>query len=174
MQEDSDGLLLSWDIAEGLFPDRLAETLFTAWVEGVASLVIPSGWQRDIAADITVREAQQRAEANSDSAPLPEEPLYGPFLRQAVDHPQRTAVISADRTLDYQTLAALATDLAATLGVLRPGELVAVAMERGWRQIVAVLAIQMAGAAYLPLTPSQPAQRFTRLGRARCYSYRYH
>ena len=165
VQEDSEGLLLSWDVAEGLFSDGLMEMVFEAWVDGVAALATTAGWQRDIAADIATREAQQRVEANSDTALLPEEPLYGPFLRQAVAHPQGTAVITADRTLDYQTLAALAADLAVTLDALQPGELVAVAMDRGWRQVVAVIAIQMAGAAYLPLAPEQPAQRFTHLAK---------
>ncbi|EGH49510.1 amino acid adenylation, partial [Pseudomonas syringae pv. pisi str. 1704B] len=35
-----------------------------------------------------------------------------------------------------------------------PNQLVAVVMERGWEQVVATLAIQYAGGAYLPLDPA--------------------
>ncbi len=56
---------------------------------------------------------------------------------------------------------ALAGDLAAA-GVV-PGELVAVIMERGWEQLVAVLAINAAGAAYLPIDADLPVRRRAQL-----------
>ena len=42
---------------------------------------------------------------------------------------------------------------------VQPNELVAVMMEKGWEQIVAVLGIHFAGAAYLPIDPELPAER---------------
>ncbi len=40
-----------------------------------------------------------------------------------------------------------------------PNRLVAVVMEKGWEQVVAVLAILEAGAAYLPVDPDLPQER---------------
>src|SRR5262249_47178897 len=66
----------------------------------------------------------------------------------------------------------LAAETEATAGWLRragarPGGLVAVVMEKGWEQVVAVLAVAQAGAAYLPIDPSLPAER-VRFLLARC------
>ncbi len=41
----------------------------------------------------------------------------------------------------------------------RPNTLVAVAMEKGWEQVIAVLGVLYAGAAYLPIDPALPQER---------------
>ena len=40
-----------------------------------------------------------------------------------------------------------------------PNTLVAVVMEKGWEQVVAVLGILQSGAAYLPIDPALPEER---------------
>jgi len=42
---------------------------------------------------------------------------------------------------------------------VKPGQLVAVVLEKGWLQVVATLAILESGAAYLPVDPAVPADR---------------
>ncbi|WP_221046904.1 non-ribosomal peptide synthetase [Methylogaea oryzae] len=165
VQADGEGLLLSWDVAEGVFADGLAEAMFAAWVEAARALDTEAAWEWDIPAQIARREAQARAVSNGDSGPLPEEALFAPFLRQAAAHPERTALIAPDRSLNYGELAGLCADFALRLRAAgaRPGELVAVAMEKGWRQVMAAIAVQMAGAAYLPLAPDLPEARFAHL-----------
>jgi len=165
VQTDSQGLLLSWDVAAGIFPDGLPEAIFSAWVEAVAALALPTGWDADIPAGIAQREAASRALANGDIGPVPDTALFVPFLRQAQTHPERSAVIAPDRRLNYGELLGICAGFAARLqeSGVRPGELVAVAMDKGWRQIMAAIAVQMAGAAYLPLAPDLPPARFTRL-----------
>ncbi len=44
-------------------------------------------------------------------------------------------------------------------GELRPGECVAVGMDKGWQQVVGVLGVLLAGGAYLPVEIDQPAVR---------------
>ena len=41
----------------------------------------------------------------------------------------------------------------------QPNRLVAVVMEKGWEQVVAVLGVLKAGAAYLPVDAALPAER---------------
>jgi amino acid adenylation domain-containing protein len=63
--------------------------------------------------------------------------------------------------MTYQQLCARANSLGHQLrsfGV-RPNQLVAVVMDKGWEQVVAVVGILLAGAAYLPIDPSLPPQR---------------
>jgi amino acid adenylation domain-containing protein len=76
--------------------------------------------------------------------------------------PDRTAVIAADRTLTYRELVIGATNVARLLRDLgaRPNRLVAVVMEKGWQQATAAAGILHAGAAYVPIEPDLPAERF--------------
>lgn len=81
---------------------------------------------------------------------------------QAVRTPEAEAVVATGRRLSYCELRQRATRLAIKVRAMgaRPNALVAVAMEKGWEQAVAVLAIHASGAAYLPVDPDLPAERF--------------
>ncbi|SMF97498.1 amino acid adenylation domain-containing protein [Methylomagnum ishizawai] len=165
VQADAEGVLLSWDVAEGVFPEGLPEAMFAAWTEAARALAEAAGWEEDIPARIARHEAAVRAIANADTSPIPDEALYAPFLRQAAAHPDRSALIAPGRSLSYGELVGQCAGLAIQLRALgaRPGALVAVAMEKGWRQVMAAIAVQMAGAAYLPLAVDLPAARFQQL-----------
>ena len=47
------------------------------------------------------------------------------------------------------------------------GELVAIVMDKGWEQVVAAAGVVAAGAAYLPIDASWPAERVRQVLRAR-------
>ncbi|MHA6757324.1 non-ribosomal peptide synthetase [Streptacidiphilus sp. PAMC 29251] len=91
--------------------------------------------------------------------------LHLAFLDRAAATPEAVAVIAADRTLTYGELADESARLAALLAAkdLGPEPLVAVAMEKGWEQVVACLGILRAGAAYVPVDPHWPARRLTEI-----------
>jgi len=96
----------------------------------------------------------------TDSA-IPDGLIQDLFLEQARRAPARPAVISSTRTLSYAALLSGARSLGHRLRALgvRPNTLVAIVMEKGWEQIVAVLGILEAGAAYLPIDPAIPPER---------------
>ena len=77
------------------------------------------------------------------------------------DHALQPAVITPNRVLSYQELYQRATQVGHWLRALgaKPNTLVAVVMEKGWEQVVAVLGIHFAGAAYLPIDPNLPTER---------------
>jgi amino acid adenylation domain-containing protein len=78
-----------------------------------------------------------------------------------LSHPDRIAIVHDDTQLTYAELGARAAELAAHLAELgaQAGTLVGVAMERTPDMVCALLAVQLAGAAYLPLDPRYPAER---------------
>jgi amino acid adenylation domain-containing protein len=83
------------------------------------------------------------------------------FQRQAAQHPEQLAVVSGHRQLSYGELDTQANRLAHWLlarGVSAEAT-VAFCLPRDERLLVAILAIQKAGAQYLPLDPSHPAAR---------------
>lgn len=82
---------------------------------------------------------------------------------QAVpDHP---ALISDHQTMSYKALGNQSLYLARQLIVkgVRPGDVVAVKMQRGITGFVSMLAVLRAGAAYLMVNPSDPATRIQHL-----------
>ncbi|TMR94446.1 non-ribosomal peptide synthetase/MFS transporter [Nonomuraea basaltis] len=97
--------------------------------------------------------------------------LHRPFEERVPYAPDAVAVTHPGGEITYAELDRRAGLLAAELtsaGVGR-GELVAVVMERGWEQVVAVLAIGKAGAAYLPIDADLPDQRrFELMARGEC------
>ena len=107
----------------------------------------------------------QRAALNATAAPLSDELLHTLFAAQVPQRPDQPAVLSPTHTLTYAQLARQASRLAHQLRArgARPNTLVGVVMDKGWEQVVAVLGILRAGAAYLPLDPALPAQRLAAL-----------
>ena len=83
------------------------------------------------------------------------------FARQAALTPDAPAAVCGDSRLSFSELGALSDRLASRLrrlGVTR-GAVVGVLMERSAEMVAALLGVLKAGAAYLPLDPSQPAAR---------------
>jgi amino acid adenylation domain-containing protein len=76
-------------------------------------------------------------------------------------NPGATALIHGTRRVSYGEMEAGANALAASISArgIRPGAIVAVHMERSPDQIIALVAILKAGAAWLPLDPGYPAER---------------
>ncbi|WP_147445812.1 non-ribosomal peptide synthetase, partial [Corallococcus aberystwythensis] len=83
------------------------------------------------------------------------------FQRQASLTPDATALRFGAESLSYARLDALSNQLAHRLRLLgvRPGHVVALCVERSPLLFAGMLAILKAGAAYLPLDPTLPAQR---------------
>jgi amino acid adenylation domain-containing protein len=157
--EEDGALVASWDVVEALFPAGVVDAMVQAYGGLLQALASGTGWERG-----AIPVTGPRAVLEPAATP---EFLHAAFERQAQATPTRTALIAPDLELDYATLDAASTHLAATL-VERLADaprdrLVAVVLPKGWRQIVAVLAVVKAGAAYLPIDPALPAERRRRL-----------
>ncbi|RSZ60395.1 amino acid adenylation domain-containing protein [Massilia atriviolacea] len=83
------------------------------------------------------------------------------FDAQAARTPDAPAVLHGERALSYAELAGRANRLAHYLvrAGVGPDQLVALCMERSVELVVALLGILKAGAAYVPLDPTYPAER---------------
>ena len=84
------------------------------------------------------------------------------FCEQAspcrADHP---AIVSPSYRLTYSELSQRSLQVAHWLRRhgATPNRLVAVVMDKGWEQVVAVLGVLRSGAAYLPIDPNLPKER---------------
>ena len=87
--------------------------------------------------------------------------LVTEFQQQVNHRPHQVAVVCAHQSLTYSELDIQANQLAHYLrqqGV-KPGQIVGLFMERSITMVVGILGILKAGAAYLPLDPTHPAER---------------
>ncbi|WP_051319008.1 non-ribosomal peptide synthetase [Chitinimonas koreensis] len=155
---ESEGrLYFNWDSIDELFPDGMMAAMFDAYVRLLAQLARPEAWSAPIAELLP----EIRFEPTATALPPPRPLLHELFERQAQATPDAVAVLAPRRQLSYAALRREARRLAAQLQArgVRPNQLVAVRMERGWEQVVATLAVLYAGGAYLPLDPALPAER---------------
>lgn len=164
--ERNGALWYTWDVVDALFPPGMVDDLFTAYGKRLTNLATSeAAWQQswtDVLDSALPPEQQLlRDEANSSVGPLPTDLLHAGFLQAAKTSPEAPAVIANDRCLSYAELDQLSNQLTHKLlarGV-KTNELVAVVMQKGWEQVVAVLGILKSGAAYLPIDASMPAER---------------
>ncbi|MFG3281364.1 amino acid adenylation domain-containing protein [Streptomyces sp. NPDC048111] len=87
------------------------------------------------------------------------------FEAAARRHPDRIAASHGDTHLGYAELSARAHQLARLLAHrgIGPGSIVALALPRSLDLVTGLLAVSLAGAAYLPLDPDYPADRLAHM-----------
>ena len=166
VQESAGELVINWDAVEELFPAGLLDDMFGAYQRLLQDLAADdSAWQRTLAENarrlIPAAQIALRDAANNTTAPLTGDLLHTPFLKQVAERPEQLAVCTPKRRLTYREVYRSACRIEQELlrCQVKPNDLVAVMMEKGWEQIVAVLGIHFAGAAYLPIDPELPAER---------------
>ncbi|MFJ7417661.1 amino acid adenylation domain-containing protein [Streptomyces uncialis] len=114
-------------------------------------------------ADLPILDETERAPLRGPE-PAPDAPgatLPALLTRSFAAHAARPAVSVGEQTVTYAELATAATGLARRLTAagVTPGTVVAVCAERSAEMVAAVLAVTLAGGAYLPVDPSYPPER---------------
>jgi pyochelin synthetase len=162
VSERGGALHLNWDVREGIFPPGLIEDAFEALEALLQTLADDdAAWQAEEPLRLPAATESCRARINGIVAPVPQGTLHQGFWHRACQQPFAPAVIDAQGTISYDELLRLVASVEQTLrdAGCRPGDLVAVAMDKGRAQIAAVLGILWVGGAYLPLDLQQPVSR---------------
>jgi glutamate-1-semialdehyde-2,1-aminomutase len=160
--EQNGALLFNWDAVEELFPEGMVEDMFCAYSRLLHRLADEEEvWQETTPQLLPSAQLQQRIAINATDAPVPAEMLHTLFAEQVPQRSHQTAVVSARKILTYEELYRRSNQVARWLRQLgaRSNVLVAVVMEKGWEQVVAVLGVLQSGAAYLPIDPALPKER---------------
>ncbi|AFZ17608.1 non-ribosomal peptide synthetase [Allocoleopsis franciscana] len=156
-------LVLDWDAVEEVFPPGLLDDMFAAYCDFLNRLAHEEDlWQTTTRQLLPSAQLKQIAAINATETPIAEGALLQTlFFEQVALHPKLAAVVTSSRTLTYQELCDRANHLAHQLRQqgIRPNQLVAIVMEKGWEQVVAALAILASGAAYVPIDPGLPSER---------------
>lgn len=160
--ENGEALLL-WDTWDGVVPDSVLDDMFGAYRRLLETLAHEEAWKAPPDLPLPPWQARTLHGVNDTAAPQPDGLLCDRVLARASDPDQAglPAVITAERTLNYGELGALAVGVARLLSSrgLGRGDLVAVGEPKGWRQIVALFGVLAAGCGYVPVDPALPRVR---------------
>ncbi|BBG02546.1 MULTISPECIES: non-ribosomal peptide synthetase [Pseudonocardia] len=164
---DTDGTLrIDWDSRDGVLAPGVVPALFDAYTRLLHQLAIdPAAWDAADPVTLPADQLDRRRRVNDTTRALPTGLLHQPVLDRAAATPDALAVVAADGELRYGELLDRAHAVATELRRrdLQPGTPVAIAADKGVHQPVAVLGTLLAGGAYLPVDPRQPAPRIARI-----------
>jgi amino acid adenylation domain-containing protein len=163
VDEQAGAFVFKLDTVEGLFPAGLAEAMLDTYCR-LLERVAAGDLQPD-AESLLPRDQLERRRQGNATAPAVVGLAHAGFREQAQRQPDHPAVIAGERTLSYAELFERATRIGRRLreAGVRPDQLVAVAMDKGWEQVAGALGVLESGAAYLPVDAELPAERFQHL-----------
>jgi amino acid adenylation domain-containing protein len=160
--EEHGALLFNWDAVEELLPSGLLDAMFAAFTDLVTGLATDAaGFDAERPMLIPQDQRERRASYNATERPPNDATLHEAFAAQARRTPDEVAVVTPHESLSYATVHRRANAIAARLQDLGVGEgqLVAVAMAKGWEQVVGALGVLFSGAAFLPIDVTLPNAR---------------
>ncbi len=161
--EAGDDLLLNCDYNTDLIDRSTLERWLTSYAAILHGIAVDANRQVEDLDILAVSERKRVLEEwNRTAVNFGEfEPVYRSFERQAAQTPKRIAVVCDGIEWTYQQLNEYSNRLARHLRRqgISEGSLVGVCLERSHQMLGAVLGVLKAGAAYLPLDPSHPADR---------------
>lgn len=147
-------------------PARFSPTLIDSFLRVYESALYslskdPDAWTTQGVLGVAPSDLADRVRSNDTAKNLPPVTLDGPVVARARTSPDVTAVVDSLGTLSYYDMIKQISSLAARLtgAGVRIGDLVGLHLPRGRQQVVAALAVQRVGAAYLPTDPSWPDGR---------------
>ncbi len=160
--EEEGTLLCNWDVVKEMYPPGVIEEMFDCFHGFVRDLADDADlWTHATPALIAVAQQRRPEPITPPVDAEREQTLVSLFLQRLAEDAQRCAVETPERQWTYEELAQHAASIRNQVhahGVAR-GELVVVAMHKGWEQAAATLGIMAAGAAYLPIDPDLPSAR---------------
>lgn len=154
------------NVRNGTIPDAGIQAISQAFNASVNALLANA--RQPLGHFALLNTAQQQQLLQTTVAPVAlaaSEPWTQVFARQAQETPDAPALRFNDRIWSYGSLDALTSQIANTLvakGVV-PGSTVALRLERSDYLLALIIAVNKAGAAYLPLDIIMPEQRVATL-----------
>ena len=165
---DMGDLILCWDYVEQLFDEEVIEDMYGSMIETIEQLAELEDWNVTIDV-LSGKQRKVRLEEIEHILPLdyPDELMYERFLERAKQYPDKAAIIDSvsQKIITYGELRHMAMSIANGLienGVLS-NDYVSITLKRGYKQIIAILGVLLAGAVYVPVSDKQPSERRSKI-----------
>ena len=157
-------LLIKWDSAEELFPEGMLDEMFACLKDYINLLgTEENAWNSEIVFDKLEKKIEKIPYFNFEQREIKPFTLVDDFLKNAETKPDNIAIVDGANgdEITYAELKVKAMKLARLLESENVEErnLIAVTLNKGVSQIIAVLGILIAGAGYVPVGTNQPLKR---------------
>lgn len=166
VMEVNGDLVFNWDAVDAVFEEGVLDAMFNAFQTLIEHLSIDDAiWQQQSVAQLPSKMHRLRQDTNATQTQYIPRLLHEGFVKIAQRQPEAIAIQTAQLDISYGKLLSHSLQIAHSLldNGMQKEEPVAVLMEKGWEQIVAVLGILIAGGAYLPIDAHLPSRRQTEL-----------
>ena len=159
VEQEEGTLALDLSYRKSLFSGSRAERLAQSWCHIARQIAGMSGVSLDQLSILP----EQAVEDPEETAP---DTITNMFAEQVTRQPDAIALVDGDESLTYGALHKQVQALAGALISNRqaaPGDLIGLFLPRSANAVIALLAIQHAGAAYVPLDPNLPDARLRQI-----------
>lgn len=159
VMDGSFGLRINWDVRKGIFPDGLAQRMFSLFRQRL-ELLSESEYNWKQSSLVETEEKNIFSDADNYEK-LPQHLLHSEILRMGKLNPQKTAVIDSENTWSYGELLSKAAAIALELrkNNISAGSSIAVIMPKSAWQTAAVTAILSENCAYVPIDAGHAVNR---------------
>lgn len=162
VSEDNGGVLINWDVRDGVFPEGFVNDAFEAFSLLIERLCTNlKVWEQVHPVELPLKTGKVRKSVNKTEKDLPDKMLHEGFYNCLQNCPDEIALIAAEGTFSYKELGSYVAGIQNELckSGFRKGDFVAISADKGMWQIAAVLAVLFSGGVYLPFDVSQPIAR---------------
>lgn len=160
------GVLVNWDVREGMFPPGVIDAMFGYHIDELLRLAsADDAWDAPGPPALPETQRAVREAVNARTAAPSGEALHDGFFRQAERRPDAPAVFASTGDLSYAQLRDKALAVAAALRAagVAAGDTIAIMGPKTAEQIPALLGTLSVGAVYLPIGADQPRDRAERI-----------
>ncbi|MGG4446589.1 amino acid adenylation domain-containing protein [Brevibacillus porteri] len=158
------GLQLIWDCVEELFEPDVLNRMLDAYCTMIRKLASDcSAWRHEYWELTAEQELSVMSQANETDKNWPDETLLEILVENATKYAKKPAIQTSSVQLSYDELFHKVKMMAVLLrdSGVKEGDYVLILMEKGWEQIVGMIATLACGAAYIPLQANWPQKRLT-------------
>lgn len=157
-------LFIEWDYVSELFPEGMIEEMSVTYRSLLEKLAVEeTAWNQYQMRQLPDQLLEKRRLANATEYTNQMPLVHQEFDLIAKQYPERTALIFEEQKMTYQELRVCSYGIGSLLyqdgACVANNQRVAIIMEKGWEQIVAVLGTLVAGCAYVPIDASLPSER---------------
>jgi amino acid adenylation domain-containing protein len=148
---------VTWDYVEQLFDEKFISKMYDQYIQLLNSAVNDLNYLLDI----SFQDKMLIEEYNKTEKDVKISTLHKMFMDQAKVVPNNTAVVCENQSLTYMELDRKSNQVANYLREksIGTGDYVGVIASRHVDSIVNIMGVLKAGAAYIPIEPSQPLER---------------
>lgn len=156
------GMIINWDYRKGVFQEEMISDMFSAFEALLLSIIDDFNiWDKELIVELPENQFNLLRSVNETHKNIPPQLLHEQIICYARNNPKKVAVIDSKMKLTYGELISKAGAVKDELKKYgcKPGDKIAIVMEKSALQVVAVLGVLSMGAVYVAIDGSQADDR---------------